>query len=125
MAESPGSSAAGPGAPARVLRARSKEHPELPPHPHGQQECLPQLLFRNGNGCWELWQDQSPAAGSSPGGGSSSTAEGVTWPSTGAPRPCSRAPERMQQTLSVARDSVKPAPAREARGRSRLAQSVH
>ncbi|XP_031964968.1 uncharacterized protein LOC116444028 isoform X5 [Corvus moneduloides] len=58
MAESPGSSAAGPGAPGRVLRARSKEHPELPPHPHGQQECLPQLLFWNGNGCWELWQDQ-------------------------------------------------------------------
>ncbi|XP_031955821.1 uncharacterized protein LOC116439887 [Corvus moneduloides] len=41
-----------------ALSGRRKEHPELPPHPHGQQECLPQLLFWNGNGCWELWQDQ-------------------------------------------------------------------
>lgn len=41
-----------------VVWFHSKDHPELPPHPHGQQECLPQLLFWNGNGCWELWQDQ-------------------------------------------------------------------
>lgn len=24
-----------------VVWFHSKDHPELPPHPHGQQECLP------------------------------------------------------------------------------------
>ncbi|XP_054371275.1 uncharacterized protein LOC129046729 isoform X2 [Molothrus ater] len=56
MAE-PGERRGRAGAPGALRRARSQEHPKVPPRPHGQQERLPWLLFRNGSGCWELWQE--------------------------------------------------------------------
>ena len=54
------------------------------------------------------------------------TAGGLSWPIKGPPKgPSDPAPEMTQQIHSVARDSVKLAPAREARGHSHPAQSVH